>query len=652
MKYFISLRTKMLLAMAAGMLLLFGLIFFVARNVLLEGYSKLEADKTNIQINSAISLLNEQSEQLSAFVRDNAHWDDMYRYTLKQDHVFIESNFPDAAFANAKVNATLIVNNEGEILFKKGMDYKNGQPWRIPELLLQATKKGGVLFDPAKESVSGLFWTAQGICIVSAFDILDSNNKGLRRGRLIMVRRLDQTLKQHMSEMLGASIAVEGMRDDEIAFISPKLANNEKVVLPVNTNQVGGFALIDAVGGDTKLVLSTVGDRKIFEQGQSSLKFLYWASALAALLLGAFSWLLDRLVLKRLKHLNKNVIRIGESATTSGRVKDFSGNDEMSSLAHGINGMLLRLDESQRALQFEKERAQVTLAGIADAVITSNDQGLVVYMNEAAERLTGINIADATGKSLQSLFHLVAEDNTPLDSAWLTDANSALEEVALARADGQTFVIRKSTSPLYDYNSVLFGNVTVLHDVSILRALSNRLSYQAHYDSLTGLVNRYEFDRKAQAAIEDARASNSTHCLAYIDLDEFKIINDTCGHLAGDLLLKQLADQMATKVRSSDTLARLGGDEFALLLTGCSLEKAQKIVNDLLTTIQDYCLKFNGKIFKVEASIGLTEITTEHGLNLSELLVTVDSACYAAKREGGNRVHVYHADDDNSGKNA
>ena len=652
-----GLRAKILLALAAGMLLLFGLIFFVARNVLLDGYSKLENDKTRIQIKSAISLINEQSDQLSSIVRDNAHWDDMYRYMLKQDPAFIESSFPDAAFANAKVNATLIVNNEGMPLFKKGMDYKNGRPWRIPDLLLQATMKGGVLIDPAKNGQSGLFWTPQGICIVSAFDILNSKNQGPRRGTLIMVRLLDQALIQHIGEILSTSISVESMRDDEISFISPELSNNENVVMPVNTDQVGGFALIKAIGGDTKLVLSTVGDRKIFEQGKSSLKFLYWAALLAALLLAAFSWLIDRLVLKRLANLNEYVRLIGESATTSGRIEGIEGNegiegiegnDELNSLALGINGMLARLDEANHELQFEKERAQVTLSSIADAVITSNINSCVLYMNTAAERLTGIDAIDARGKPLSELFYLMTADKTTsVNSLWLTDPLATEDEVSLRRADGQEFTLSKSASPLHDTNANLFGTVTVLHDVTVLRMMSNQLSHQARFDALTGLSNRYEFDRRAKSAIEDTHTSSLSHCIAYIDLDKFKLVNDTCGHMVGDIFLKQLADHMLARLRNSDTLARLGGDEFALLLMGCSLNKAQEIAGDLLESIQAFRFEYDNKVFKVGASIGLTEISPNKTLELNTILGAADSACYTAKRAGGNNVHVYQSNDNN-----
>lgn len=644
---FAGLKSKILLAVALGMAILFAVIFIAAHSVLLNGYLKLETDKTLIQMSGAASLLNEQTIQLSTSTHDNAHWDDIYKFAIEPNAAFIKSNFADTTFSTLKINAVFIVNSKGETLYKKGYDPATGKPWHIPDTLLQATVTGGLLIDPTKDSVSGLFWTPEGICVVSAFNILDSNEKGPRRGTLVMVRLIDRPLLTHIETILSAQLTLEAMLDDEILTISPKLSQGEAVVIPLSDTKVAGFALIRPLGNDAKLILSTTGDRKIYQQGLASLKLLYWAAALAALLLAAFSWLINKLVINRIEYLNKHVKRIGESATTSGRIHALTGNDEMSSLAQGINSMLARLDASQQALQFEKERAQVTLAGIADAVITTDIKGYLTYMNAAAEHLSGMRLEEASAQPLQSLFHLSLEDESQLiDSTWLTDLASPFKEVLLERADGQRFLVTKSASPLYDENMNLFSTVTVIHDVTLLRKLSTQISYQAKHDQLTGLVNRYEFERKLQEAIDDSATEGRTHCLAYFDLDHFKIVNDTSGHNAGDLLLRQLANQLKQKVRSTDTLGRLGGDEFALLLNGCDIDKAYQIIENLLQVVQDYRFSTGDKIFRIGASFGLTQISINQTLTLSELFSTVDSACYAAKSAGGNRIHIYIQNDD------
>jgi diguanylate cyclase (GGDEF)-like protein/PAS domain S-box-containing protein len=643
---FTGLRGKMLLIASLGFLSVFTLIYFGARHVLLDGYAQLEKDKTELQINSAISLINEQAKQLSVNVTADAHWDDMYHYIQNPATEFTDDIFNFTTHSDLKVNQIFVVNNEGKIVFKSSMDYKTGKPLTVPPYLLQEVRSESLLINTKKQNISGLFWTQHGIYIVSSVDILNSEAKGPRGGTLIMARLLDEDQVQHIGEIVDTKLHIQSLVDEEIESVAPDLLKKGKTVQPLSSGQVGGFALLQSINTDYKLILSTAGDRKIYQQGKDSLKFLYLALGLITLLLAVFSWFLDKLVLTRLARLNASVKQIGESAPKSGRVVELKGDDEINSLAHGINGMLSRIDESQAALQFEKDRADVTLAGIADAVITCDITGSVLYMNQAAERLTGVELTNVTCNKLQSLFHLMSEDKiTPVNSDWLTDAASNLDEVLLLRADGQEFVISKSTSPLLDANKVPFGNVTVLHDVTMLRALSNQLSHQARYDSLTGLINRYEFDRKTQALIEDSLSNDRVHCLAYIDLDKFKVVNDTCGHMSGDLLLKQLADHMKTKIRHSDTLARLGGDEFAILLNGCNLEKAQEIVNGVLQAVQEYRFTCSDKVFKVGASIGLTEISSAKALTLSELLATVDSACYAAKHDGGNRINVYRPDD-------
>ncbi len=636
----------MLMVVAVAIVLLFTLLYFTARMVILNGYTKLENDKTLIQVASAVSLMAEQSQQLDGIVGEYAHWDDTYQYLAQLDPRYIESNYTNETFSHLKVKAIILVNLEGEAVYKRGFDFVSGRPWPIPKLLEKAVSKGGLLVDLTRARRTGFFWTPEGICIVSAIDIQPTSHKAERHGTLIMVRHLDPALMQHIEGIVGAKLAIDPMLDNSFFTLKPLLIKEGKAVKLINSTQVAGYAMMDNIGSAAKVIVSTVSDRKIFEQGESSLSFLFWSMSLIALMLAVISWSFDRMVLLRLERMNDDIKRVGDSDSMTTRVRNLNGNDELASLSHGINGMLERLEDSQYALQLEKDRANVTLEGIADAVITSNTSGYVLYMNAAAERLTGIDFSEVKSKKLQSLFRLMAEDKTTLvDSVWLTDPYSNYEEVVLARADGQEFVIRKSASPLYDRDGNTFGIVTVLHDVTMLRTLSNQLSFQARHDQLTGLINRYEFDRKAQAAIDDAATGNRLHCLAYIDLDQFKIVNDTCGHLAGDVLLRQISSHLKAKVRNSDTLARLGGDEFALLLMDCSLEKAQEIIEGLLQVIREYRFTYDDKVFKVAASIGLTEIWPDHTPTLSELLSTVDSACYAAKEEGGNRLHIYRQDD-------
>jgi diguanylate cyclase (GGDEF)-like protein len=190
----------------------------------------------------------------------------------------------------------------------------------------------------------------------------------------------------------------------------------------------------------------------------------------------------------------------------------------------------------------------------------------------------------------------------------------------------------------------VIGGVMVFRDVTATRRMAQRITWAATHDSLTGLVNRREFETRVEAALLSARNSEAHHVLCYLDLDQFKVVNDTCGHAAGDAMLKQLGGVLQARLRESDTLARLGGDEFGVLLTGCALERAMLIANDLLSAVRDHRFQWEGRPFAVGVSIGLVEIHAGTG-NRTEVFSAADTACYTAKEQGRNRVCVFHSSD-------
>lgn len=641
----LGLRFKLLVSISLASLLLFFVIYFFAHKNLLQGFSQLEHDKTQIQLSSAESLLKDQSDQLGTVTRDYAHWNDTYQFIQHTDADYIESNLNDTTFNNLKINAIILVNLKGEAVFKKGLDLHTGKPWEFPIELELAIAKGGVLVRPDVENVSGLLWSDQGVNIVSSFDIRDSELTQARLGTLIMVRRLDMPLIQHIGKILGAELELRHFKPRSQNPIASPLIKSSTNISALNDDEIIGTKTIKDVYGSEAIVLQVLDEREIFRQGNESLGFLYWCAGLAGLLLVAYGWLIDKVVLKRLQQLFKGVRSIDATASSVSKIKNVEGEDEIASLGKGINAMLGRLENSLHALELEKNKSEITLStlsSIADAVITCNDSGRIMYLNSAAEILLGVTSSNAVGKSVDSVVHLFQEDkHTPINSNWIIDTQSRVEEVTLARADGKSFVINKSASRLQDTHGDFFGTVAVIHDVTALRALSKQLSYQASHDLLTGLVNRFEFERKLQEAIDDSVTQNRFHCVACIDLDQFKLVNDSCGHIAGDALLKQFSNELKAKMRSADTFARLGGDEFAILLMGCNLDKARLILEDILTFVKNYRFNYDDKVFIVGASIGLTEISPNQNQTLTDLIVIADTACYKAKNSGGNRIHEY-----------
>lgn len=307
-----------------------------------------------------------------------------------------------------------------------------------------------------------------------------------------------------------------------------------------------------------------------------------------------------------------------------------------------------RITDAETSLYIEKERAEITLHSIGDAVITTNERNLIRYINPVAEQLTGWTAADALDKPLGDILPLThtAQNYALGETNQAPDAteSSATALQTLVRKDGAECTIEHTTAPIRDYFNKIIGSIVVFRDVTKMHNLTNQLNYEATHDYLTGLLNRREFEQRLTQTLASTLNQTDMHALLYIDLDQFKVINDTCGHLAGDELLKQLSYKMNTMVRKSDQLARLGGDEFGIILDHCSTQKARNIAEGILAMIQEMKFAWDGKSFDVTASIGVVPITSEFA-SISEIQSIADSACFEAKDLGRNRVHQYTPDD-------
>ena len=298
----------------------------------------------------------------------------------------------------------------------------------------------------------------------------------------------------------------------------------------------------------------------------------------------------------------------------------------------------------------EKERAQVTLSSIADGVITTDADGWVEFINPVAEELTGWKLPAARGLPLQAICRLVDEGGrqpvgNPIETVLREERTvEVAATMLLVRNDGIEVPITHSGAPIRDRDGRIIGVVLVLHDVSNERQYAAKLSYQATHDSLTGLINRAEFENRLQLALQSASQLGRHHAVLYLDLDQFKVVNDTCGHAAGDQLMRQVAGLLQRRLREGDTLARLGGDEFGVLLENCPPDHALRIAEELRQTTHELHFVWETRSFSVSASVGLVNI--DDGLyTLADVLSAADAACYMAKDKGRNRVQVYRRGD-------
>src|SRR5688572_10957368 len=295
------------------------------------------------------------------------------------------------------------------------------------------------------------------------------------------------------------------------------------------------------------------------------------------------------------------------------------------------------------------------LDSLAEGVLTTDLDGRIVYVNQTAEHLLGKPAAEAMGRTLPEVLQLVDEADRkaladPVRQTLQTGArvNLGRRGMLVSNNGSGERSIELNVAPIRNASNEVTGAVIAVRDVSDLRGLTRQMSYQASHDALTGLVNRREFERRLQDGLEAARTGGSRHVLCYLDLDRFKAINDECGHVAGDGMLREVAALIKDAVRDSDTVGRLGGDEFGILLIGCPLEKARQIADDAVRVVADYRFVWKDKIFNVGVSIGLVEVSRESG-TIEDMIGAADSACYVAKKQGSH-VQVYSAQDEASAR--
>jgi diguanylate cyclase (GGDEF)-like protein/PAS domain S-box-containing protein len=312
----------------------------------------------------------------------------------------------------------------------------------------------------------------------------------------------------------------------------------------------------------------------------------------------------------------------------------------------GANWDITELRKLAADLAEDRSLLSVTLESIGDAVITTDARGLITWLNPVAERLTGWTSLEAMGRALTQVFQIVDEQTrepSPDPVACCLEQGRRVVDASntlLLSRNGEEFGIQESIAPIRREDGTVLGTVLVFHDVSEQRRLTGEMSWRATHDALTGLVNRTEFEARMGRLLKASQDAGGEHALLYIDLDQFKLVNDACGHAVGDQLLQQMARMLTDSVRTRDTVARLGGDEFAILMERCTVAQAQRVAQKLCDRMDDFRFVHEDRRFRIGMSIGLVPVDSRWEATAA-IQQAADTACYAAKEAGRNRVHTW-----------
>lgn len=298
------------------------------------------------------------------------------------------------------------------------------------------------------------------------------------------------------------------------------------------------------------------------------------------------------------------------------------------------------IDETERAKHFS-----MIIEQSHNAVMVTDAAGKIEYVNEKFVEITGYNLSELLGQNSQLVQPVwVSKTNKKEFMEKLENGHAWRSKVNYRKKNGDTYWAFESVSFMKDDSGNVTHFLSTHRDISKEYELSEKLNYQVSHDDLTSLVNRREFERRVDKLLKSTNMDEEEHVLCFMDLDQFKVVNDTCGHVAGDELLRQLSTLLLKTVRKKDTLARIGGDEFAVLFENCTIKNAYRATSAILEAIQNFQFSWEDRSFKLGASIGLVEIKGTM-FAITDILKAADTACYMAKDAGRNRIQVYQAED-------
>ena len=542
------------------------------------------------------------------------------------------------------------------------------------------TKEPGTNFSSLPLKITGIvFWGLVLVGLVASTAFISFLESQLESERALKLDLTHDTA-EHLVNTLGLASSSEltnalellqarfGFTAIEVQFANTRLSVGEQSPgLDMSKRSFQTNSLIKG-NSDIQRVEITVFQHLLSEQLSSLRKNILMMMAIIFL---GFGFILQ-IILKRV--LSQPVTRMVETADgiVSGDNSlrfDEARDDEFGFLGKFINRVLDHLTTKQEELenslssqqlaeQFlsrEKERAEITLYSISDAVITTTRSGHIDFMNRAAEELSGFIASSMYGQKVSAAFKLYFDDGMtpltlPVNAAAHTNTGVLLVPLkgtsVLIHQDNKKLKVKYNVAPILDRKGVVMGSVIILHDITDTLALTEKLSFQATHDSLTGLINRAEFDLRMHLLLNQLQSSDSAdkHALLYMDLDQFKIVNDSCGHMAGDELLRHISERLQHRLSDSGIIARLGGDEFGVLIENSSRKTAQDIADGLRKEVENFRFRWKDKTFSLGISIGIVMMDkTSESPDI--LLSMADRACYSAKDGGRNKICMYQPND-------
>ncbi len=575
---------------------LIAVLAIMVKFFLFDSFVEMERQQTRHNIERASSVMGNELDSLQKEVSDWAGWDEAYHYIQKPNQGFITKNIPDSTFSNLRINLIIFASSTGKIVYGAGYTPGKGRNPSISKAITALLGQASPLLKTDGSS-SGVISIPEGPMLVASRPIVDSAGKKPAAGILIMGRRIDDDLMAMFSQITRLPVSMQTLNSPKIPieyrYVMSKFASDEGPwVIPLDSNRIAGYAMIRDISGKPAIIMRVKTNRELYNRGLTAARyFSLWFSLAALVAALIINILFDKLLLSR-----------------------------------------------QKGMESEERYRSVINQATEGILIVDTKEKRIIEGNEAFQRLLGCDEGELSGAHISDFFF--DRDATSLDHTILHLLKEK-RELQLRRKDGSLLDVEISASFISHLGSdaVCF----MVHDMTERKHFEERLVYEATHDTLTDLPNRSLLNDHLSRALAYDRRHEQNLAIFLLDLDNFKIVNDTLGHPAGDQLLREVAARLLQCVRRYDIVARLGGDEFVILLSGIQDENYITSIADKVISIFSQPFQIMEHEMFITVSIGIA-VAPANGDKAEVLLMNADTAMYHVKGSGRNGYEFFNED--------
>ena len=642
------LRAKTLLIVGVTLAGLTLLLQIASRWLVMDNVDALEAGAARQDLERATRALLEEVASLYDTTRDYAVWDETYRFAKERNPDYLARHLPTENQDASRVRLVVLMDLSGAVLHTRLIDVEKHRQMPLSADLAAHVRDERLLFRAATARVgrSGMLVTPQAVWIVATWPILDNSQRGPARGTLLMGRPLDKAAVRRLAATTRLDMEILPLHDPTVlpefqrrmrAGVGPTL------VAPLSETSIVGHALLNDIHGQPALVLTLRMPRAIHQRAKTTLLYFTVGLLLAGLMVGvSILILIERTVLSRVELLAASLQAIRAQRDLSARV-DVRGRDELSDLCGSVNSLLEVVERSERELRESEERYALAASAASDGLWDWNVATGEIHLSPRWKSMLGYEEHEIAPRPEEWFSRVHPDDAAALRArlAENTPESHSENEHRLLHKDGAYRYMLSRWVTMRDADGAPLRRVGAQSDITARHAAEEQLRHDALYDALTGLPNRMLLLDRLGQALARAKRHSGSHCsVLFLDLDRFKLVNDSLGHAVGDQLLCEAARRLERCIRPEDTVARLGGDEFAILLEAVG---APVDVTHAAERIQAEI----GRVFRIaklevftSASIGIA-IATDDGQSAEDLIRDADTAMYRAKASGKARHQVF-----------